>query len=169
MINFLVTTFWFLRTIKHHNHTTFMNQKVVTENFIIELTGDKYFSFCDKTWRLSNQIIVTPTGSPLGWVKVSFQNAFLVSSISSKKRTKTIFFDKLFDKFFDKCFNDFFLTNFIDKFYWQIFWWIWRWFFLTNFLTNIFDEFVAEFFWRISWWNYWQNLLWIFWWFLIFQ
>ena len=43
MIKFSVTTFWFLRNIKHHNHATFMNQKVVTENFIIELTGDKYF------------------------------------------------------------------------------------------------------------------------------
>ena len=27
-----VTTFWFLQNIKHHNHATFMNQKVVTQN-----------------------------------------------------------------------------------------------------------------------------------------
>jgi hypothetical protein len=44
MIKFWVTTFWFLQNIKHHNHATFMNQKVVTQNFIIEPTGDKYFS-----------------------------------------------------------------------------------------------------------------------------
>ena len=44
MIKFWVNTFWFLWNIKHHNHATLMNQKVVTENFIIELTGDKYFS-----------------------------------------------------------------------------------------------------------------------------
>ena len=31
-----MTTFWFLRNIKHHNHATFMNQKVVSQNFIIE-------------------------------------------------------------------------------------------------------------------------------------
>ena len=43
MIKFWVTTFWFLQNIKHHNHATFMNQKVVTQNFIIEPTGDKYF------------------------------------------------------------------------------------------------------------------------------
>ena len=43
MIKFCFTTFWFLRNIKHHNHATFMNQKVVTQNFIIEPTGDKYF------------------------------------------------------------------------------------------------------------------------------
>ena len=41
-------TFWFMWNIKHHNHATFMNQKVVTENFIIEPTGDKYFSCCIK-------------------------------------------------------------------------------------------------------------------------
>ena len=35
---FWVTTFWFLQNIKHHNHATFMNQKVVTQNFIIEPT-----------------------------------------------------------------------------------------------------------------------------------
>ena len=35
------TTFWFLWNIKHHNHATFMNQKVVTQNFIIEPPGDK--------------------------------------------------------------------------------------------------------------------------------
>ena len=44
MIKFWVTTFWFLWNIKHHNHKTFMNQKVVIQNFIIELTGDKYFN-----------------------------------------------------------------------------------------------------------------------------
>ena len=44
MIKFWNTTFWFLWNIKHHNHATFMNQKVVTQNFIIEPTGDKYFS-----------------------------------------------------------------------------------------------------------------------------
>ena len=44
MIKFWSTTFWFLWNIKHHNHATFMNQKVVLQNFIIELTGDKYFS-----------------------------------------------------------------------------------------------------------------------------
>ena len=44
MIKFWVTTFWFLQNIKHHNHATFMNQKVVTQNFIVEPTGDKYFS-----------------------------------------------------------------------------------------------------------------------------
>ena len=48
MITFSVTTFWFLRNIKHHNHATFVNQKVVTENFIIELTGYKYFGFGEK-------------------------------------------------------------------------------------------------------------------------
>ena len=41
MIKFWSTTFWFL---KHHNHASFMNPKVVIQNFIIELTGDKYFS-----------------------------------------------------------------------------------------------------------------------------
>ena len=44
MIEFWVATFWFLWNIKHHNHETFMNQKVVLQNFIIEVTGDKYFS-----------------------------------------------------------------------------------------------------------------------------
>ena len=44
MITFWMTTFWFLCNIKHHNHATFMNQKVVIQNFIIEPTGDKYFS-----------------------------------------------------------------------------------------------------------------------------
>jgi hypothetical protein len=45
MIKFWVTTFWFLWNNKHYNHKTFMNQKVVTQNFIIEPTaGDKYFS-----------------------------------------------------------------------------------------------------------------------------
>ena len=39
-----VTTFWFLQNIKHHNHATFMNQKVVTQNFMIAPTGDKYFN-----------------------------------------------------------------------------------------------------------------------------
>ena len=43
MIKFWVTTFWFLQNIKHHNHATFMNQKVVAQNFIMEPTGDKYF------------------------------------------------------------------------------------------------------------------------------
>ena len=47
-MKFSVTTFWFLRKIKHHNHATFMKQKVVTQNFIIELTGDKYFRRSDK-------------------------------------------------------------------------------------------------------------------------
>ena len=45
MIKFWMTTFWFLWNIEHHNHATFMNRKVVIQNFIIELTGDKYFSF----------------------------------------------------------------------------------------------------------------------------
>ena len=40
MIKFLVTTFWFRRNIKHHDHATFMNKKVVTKRFIIELTVD---------------------------------------------------------------------------------------------------------------------------------
>ena len=44
MIKFWATTFWFLWNIKHHNHGTFMNQKVVTQNFNTEPTGDKYFS-----------------------------------------------------------------------------------------------------------------------------
>ena len=44
MIKLWNTTFWFLWNIKHHNHATFMNQKVVFQNFIIEPTGDKYFS-----------------------------------------------------------------------------------------------------------------------------
>ena len=44
MIKFWRTTFWFLWNLKHHNHATFMNQKVVIQNFIIEPTGDKYFS-----------------------------------------------------------------------------------------------------------------------------
>ena len=44
MIKFWMTTFWFLWNIKHRNHATFMNQKVVIQNFIIELTGNKYFS-----------------------------------------------------------------------------------------------------------------------------
>ena len=40
MMKFWVSTFWFLWNIKHHhNHAPFMNQKVVTQNFIIELTG----------------------------------------------------------------------------------------------------------------------------------
>ena len=43
MIKFWNTTFWFLWNIKHHNHATFMNQKVVFQNFIIEPTGE-YFS-----------------------------------------------------------------------------------------------------------------------------
>ena len=43
MIKFLVTNFWILGNIKHYNHATFMNQQVVTENSIIEPTGDKYF------------------------------------------------------------------------------------------------------------------------------
>ena len=43
MIKFWSTTFWFLWNIKHH--ATFMNQKVVLQNFIIELTGDKYFKW----------------------------------------------------------------------------------------------------------------------------
>ena len=42
-IKFLFTTFWFLWNLKHHNHATFKNQKVVTENFIIEPTGVKYY------------------------------------------------------------------------------------------------------------------------------
>ena len=29
---------------EYHNHTTFMNQFMVTQNFITALTGDKYFS-----------------------------------------------------------------------------------------------------------------------------
>ena len=45
MIKFWMTTFWFLWNIKHHNHATFMNQKVVLQNFIIEPTGDKYFNY----------------------------------------------------------------------------------------------------------------------------
>ena len=40
-----MTTFWFLWNIRDHNHATFMNQKVVLQNFIIELTGDKYFTY----------------------------------------------------------------------------------------------------------------------------
>ena len=44
MIKFWSTTFWFLWNIKHYNHPTFMNQKVVLQNFINELTCDKYFS-----------------------------------------------------------------------------------------------------------------------------
>ena len=39
MIKFLVTNFWILGNIKHYNHTTFMNQQVVTENSIIEPTA----------------------------------------------------------------------------------------------------------------------------------
>ena len=35
---------YILQNIKHHNHAIFMNQKVVTQNFIIEPTGDKYFT-----------------------------------------------------------------------------------------------------------------------------
>ena len=35
--------FWLLWKIKHQNHVTFMNQKVVFNNFIIEPT-DEYFS-----------------------------------------------------------------------------------------------------------------------------
>ena len=31
MITFWMTTFWFLCNIKHHNHATFMNQKVVIQ------------------------------------------------------------------------------------------------------------------------------------------
>ena len=38
-----MTTFWFLWKIKHQNHATFMSQKVVTQTFIIEPIGDKYF------------------------------------------------------------------------------------------------------------------------------
>ena len=49
MIKFWVTTTWFLQNIKHHYYATFMNQKVVTQNFIIERTGDKYFSGDAKT------------------------------------------------------------------------------------------------------------------------
>ena len=56
MIKFWVTTFWFLWNIKHHNHATFMNQKVVTQNFIIEQIGDKYFNlgilFSNSIWTL---------------------------------------------------------------------------------------------------------------------
>ena len=43
MIKFWVTTFWVLWNIKYHNQATFMNQKVVTQNFIIEPAGYKYF------------------------------------------------------------------------------------------------------------------------------
>ena len=28
---------------EHHNHATFMNQFIVTQNFITALTGDEYF------------------------------------------------------------------------------------------------------------------------------
>ena len=44
MIKFWNTTFWLLWKIKHQNHATFMNQKVVFQSFIIEPTDDKYFS-----------------------------------------------------------------------------------------------------------------------------
>ena len=30
--------------MKHHNPATFINQKVVIQNFIIEQTNDEYFS-----------------------------------------------------------------------------------------------------------------------------
>ena len=36
--------FWFLWNMKHHNHATFINQKVIIQIFIIELAGDKYFT-----------------------------------------------------------------------------------------------------------------------------
>ena len=42
IIKFLNTTFCFLWNIKHHNHATFMNQKLVFQNFIIKPTGNKY-------------------------------------------------------------------------------------------------------------------------------
>ena len=37
----MVTTFWFLRNIKHHNHATFMNQKVAL------LTAERIWFKCD--------------------------------------------------------------------------------------------------------------------------
>ena len=43
MIKFWWATFWVLWNLKHHNHATFMNQKVVLQNLIIDPTGDKYF------------------------------------------------------------------------------------------------------------------------------
>ena len=44
MIKLWVMSNWLLRNMKNHNHATVMNQKVVVQNFIIEPTGDKYFS-----------------------------------------------------------------------------------------------------------------------------
>ena len=38
MIKFWVITFWFMKVA----------QKVVTKNFIIELTGDTYFTICQQ-------------------------------------------------------------------------------------------------------------------------
>ena len=54
MITCWVTTFWFLKNIKHQNHADFMNQKVVGQTFIIEPTDDKYFNNATQTQSLSN-------------------------------------------------------------------------------------------------------------------
>ena len=44
MIKFWVTTFWFMKVAWLWCFMIHRNQKVVTQNFVIEPTGDKYFS-----------------------------------------------------------------------------------------------------------------------------
>ena len=41
-LNDKILGYHFLVPVEHHNHATLVNQKVVTRNFIIEHTGDKY-------------------------------------------------------------------------------------------------------------------------------
>ena len=89
MIKFSVTTFWFLRNIKHHNHATFMNQKVVTENFIIELTGDKYFSTIVKIRGCHTLLCINSAGArhPLASVQIQ---ALLCLPHKRKTRLKNV-------------------------------------------------------------------------------
>ena len=44
MIKFWMTTFWFIKVVWLWCCMFHRNQKVVIQNFIIELTGDKYFN-----------------------------------------------------------------------------------------------------------------------------